>query len=103
MSKNLLRELDNELLSTLNTLAKAYEKGIGVTRNTAKAVLFYTQAAAQGSSEAAYRLGELYEEGELLPQNITEAIRYYDEAAKRGCNDAATRQNNCETQLWLEE
>ena len=53
-------EQENEELTILNNLSKAYELGIGVKKDKKKAMQFYKQAAEKGSVIAANRIAEIY-------------------------------------------
>ena len=85
---DIIVERDNEELTIILNLAKAYELGIGVSQNIAQAVLIYTQAAEKGSAEAAYRLAEWYQNGEVLPLDFNKALDLYKQAARSGLSDA---------------
>lgn len=86
--EDIIVERDNEELTILLNLAKAYELGIGVAKNMAQSVLYYTQAAEKGSAEAAYRLAEWYQNDEVLPLDLNKALDLYQQAAKSGYKDA---------------
>ena len=81
-------ERDNEELTILTNLAKAYELGVDVQKYIVQAVLYYTQAADKGSAEAAYTLAGWYAKGEILPQDTDKALQLYNQAAKSGYKDA---------------
>ena len=85
---NLIVERDNEELTILTNLAKAYEKGIGVNMSISQAFLIHTQAAEKGSAESAYRLAEWYYEGKVIPCDLNKALAYFQQAAKTGYLDA---------------
>ena len=84
----LIVERDNEELFILTNLAKAYEKGIGVTKSITQAFLLHTQAAHKGSAESAYRLAEWYNAGEIIPRDLDKALTYFQQAAKSGYQGA---------------
>ena len=101
--KDLLVERDNEEITILLNLAKAYEKGIGVIQNIAQSALYYTQAAEKGCAEAAYHLGELYETGKGLPLDYQQAIVWYTKAIALYHPSAGQRKKHCEKILHEEE
>eukprot|EP00163_Fabomonas_tropica_P009049 TRINITY_DN18837_c0_g1_i1.p1 TRINITY_DN18837_c0_g1~~TRINITY_DN18837_c0_g1_i1.p1 ORF type:complete len:676 (-),score=176.02 TRINITY_DN18837_c0_g1_i1:229-2256(-) len=60
-------------------------------RNYAQAIRLFEQAAAAGSDDALFNLGELYEAGDLLAgfqPNMERAVQYFQRAADKG-NPAA--------------
>ena len=85
---DIIVERDDEELIILTNLAKAYEKGIGVTKSITQAFLIHTQAADKGSAESAYRLAEWYYEGKVIPCDLNKALAYFQQAAKTGYLDA---------------
>lgn len=101
--KDLLVERDNEEITILLNLAKAYEKGIEVIQNLAQSAFYYTQAAEKGCAEAAYHLGELYETGKGLPLDYQQAIVWYTKAVALYHPSAGQRKRHCEKILYEEE
>ncbi len=101
--EDIIVERDNEELTILLNLAKAYEFGIGVSQNIAQAVLIYTQAAAKGCAEAAYRLAEWYQNGEVLPLDLNKALDLYKQAAKSGNKDAEEKAQKIQQKIESEE
>jgi hypothetical protein len=65
------------------------ELGLGVSRDPAKAVEFYTRAAAQDVAPAELRLGELYLHGNLVLPDFEKARSYLEKAAYHGEPHAA--------------
>src|SRR5260370_29128437 len=57
-----------------------YERGEGMTKDTAEAVRLYTLAASQGLPIAQFDLGYMYENGQGVPSNPGEAITIYEKA-----------------------
>ncbi len=49
-----------------------------------QAVIWFTQAAEQGNSYAAYALGKLYLTGEDVPKNMEAALRWLQRSAELG-------------------
>ncbi len=91
--KDKFGERDNEELTVLFNLGKAYELGIGVTQSFAQAILYYVQAAEKGCTEAAFHLGEWYRDGKNVPQDEPKALDYFQQAAKSGFAKAAEQVN----------
>ena len=100
---DIIVERDNEELTILTNLAKAYELGIGVQKNIAQAILTYTQAAEKGGAEAAYRLAEWYAEGETLPKDLNKALAFYQQAAKSAYYDVSTKAEALQKQIEDEQ
>ncbi|MCF7761915.1 MAG: sel1 repeat family protein [Cephaloticoccus sp.] len=66
-------------------LAQAYEKGDGVGRDVAKALVWLTSAAESGVPEAQYALAENYFKGELgLQRSVPQALEWLRKAALQG-------------------
>ena len=80
--KDKIVERDNEEITVLFNLGKAYELGIGVTQSSAQAILYFIQAAEKGSNEAAFHLGEWYRDGKNVPRDEQKALTYFLQAAK---------------------
>ncbi|WP_019672221.1 tetratricopeptide repeat protein [Psychrobacter lutiphocae] len=70
-------------------LAKRYQKGIGVTKNSLKAIEWYTRAANQNVTPAQLNLGIMYARGEGVAVNEQQARYWLERAAKRGDNRAS--------------
>jgi TPR repeat protein len=66
---------------TLLLLAECHLMGRGTAVDHNKSVAFLTQAANQGSTEAASRLGSLYLEGKQVGQNISKVYDFLRRAA----------------------
>jgi TPR repeat protein len=69
-------------------LAQKYEKGIGVSKNPAKALQLYEQSAASGYAPAQFTLGVSYEMGHGVSKDLAKAIALYQQAADQGNSDA---------------
>ena len=67
-----------------NSLGVMYEFGIGIGRDTEKAIECYTQAAQKFNSDAAYNLGNIYE----FKMEGQKAITWYTSAASYGDTEA---------------
>jgi TPR repeat protein len=65
-------------------VAHMSELGLGVPRNSAKAIEFYTKAAAQDVAPAELRLGEMYLHGNLVLPDFAQAKSYLEKAAYHG-------------------
>lgn len=58
-----------------------------------------SEKAAEGDSEAAYRLGNYLESGRLGFKNLTKALKFYKLAAEKGHQQAAVRVAQIEAEL----
>jgi uncharacterized protein len=65
-----------------------YEKGEGITLDSAEAASWFRKAADKGNASAQYRLGRLYERGLGVDQNRDEALAWYKKASRLGNLDA---------------
>jgi hypothetical protein len=65
-----------------------YQAGMGVPRDNAEAVNWYSKAAEQGNANAQYNLGLMYNSGEGIPQNDAEAVNWWRKAAEQGLEAA---------------
>ena len=82
-------ELANDGDSTAQTaLGLLYERGLGVTRDSAQALVWYRRAAAQGDALAEFHIGSLYERGAGVSRDYSEAAAWYQRASDKG-NDSA--------------
>lgn len=70
-------------------LAKRYQKGEGVAKNSLKAIEWYTRAAKQNVTPAQLNLGIMYARGEGVAVNEQQARYWLERAAKRGDNRAS--------------
>ena len=69
----------------LVTQAKNYRYGLkGVTRNPAKAVELYKQAANMGDAEAQDELGGCYHQGNGVEKDYEQAVYWYTQSANQG-------------------
>ena len=67
-----------------------YEDGLGVPRDSQRAIAYYRRGADNGSSKALFRLGVIYWFGTPeIPRNAAEGRRYLALAAADGDQDAA--------------
>ncbi len=69
-------------------LGVMYYKGEGVTRDPAKAAMFFRKAAEQGHAGAQYNLALMYKLGVTVPRDCHEAARLYILAAEQGYDKA---------------
>ena len=85
----ILRELavkgDSE---SLETLASAYLKGIGVPRNPEAAIRLYTLAANAGDKRACFSLALLYRRGEDVPRDTDAAMKWLKKSVELGYGQA---------------
>ena len=65
-------------------LARLYEKGEGVPKNTKMALDLYRAAANDGMAKAQIALGFMYDFANGVPQNYDEALKWYRLAADQG-------------------
>ena len=72
-------------------LGNCYIQGIGVPKDTLKAIYWYERAAKQGEASSQYVLGRCYAEGLGVLQDATKAVYWYERAALQGF---ALAQNN---------
>lgn len=101
--EDIIVERDNEELTVLFNLGKAYELGIGVTQSSAQAILYYIQAAEKGSNEAAFHLGEWYRDGKKVPRDEQKALTYFLQAAKSGFAKAAEQVSAIEQSIAIQK
>lgn len=69
-------------------LAGRYKKGIGIRKDFAKVVEWYTKASEQGFVMAQYNLAECYEIGRGVIKDIEKAVEWYTKAAEQGDQEA---------------
>jgi TPR repeat protein len=65
-------------------LSRAYSHGLGVERDTAKAVDYARQAAEKGYPPAETELGSFYGRGLGVSKDVVEAVSWYRKAADQG-------------------
>lgn len=65
-------------------LARAYERGEGVSENKEMAAAWYRKAAEQGNAEAQNSLGALYLVGDGVEQDKQEAVKWFHKSARQG-------------------
>jgi hypothetical protein len=71
--------------STAQTaLGLLHERGIGIARDPALALVWYRRAATQGDALAEFHIGSLYERGEGVARDYGEAAKWYQRASDRG-------------------
>ena len=61
-----------------------YEQGIGVGKDDAEALAWYSKSAEQGNSEAQFNLGVLYENGRGTKIDFAKANEWYRKASVQG-------------------
>jgi len=80
---DLLKSAENGNAGAQFTVARSYELGKRVRSDKAKAIQWYTKAADQGHTDAAYRLGLLYYKGlGGFKIDLKKAFQYLSQAAK---------------------
>lgn len=65
-----------------------YKQGMGTDVDLTKAFYWFKKAAAKGSAQAQYKLGELYEKGLGTQKNKEKAIESYRQAAEQNFPEA---------------
>ena len=76
------------MLFCQNTLGLCTEKGIGMAKNEAEAVILYRKAAAQHFDLAACNLARCCRDGIGISKDLVEAKRFFSLAAEWGHSDA---------------
>lgn len=65
-------------------VALMFAKGLGVKKNTNKAIKWYKEAAKQGHPEASFNLGIIYYKGKGVLQDKTKALKWFKKSAAQG-------------------
>ena len=65
-------------------LGARYINGMGVPKDSIKAVEWWQKAAAQGHADAQFLLGLMYADGEGVPQDSVKAVEWLQKAAAQG-------------------
>src|SRR5262249_41364579 len=79
---------DRGLAPAQYRLANLFEKGTGVTRDLAKAVTYYEQAAGAGNASAMHNLAVLYASGAAGQPDYAAAVEWFGKAADLGVADS---------------
>jgi TPR repeat protein len=74
---------DYQIEDSLIPVAKAYDKGLGVTQDKDEALKWYMKAAEAGISEAQFRLGVKYDLGDGVLKDKQKALQWYLKAANK--------------------
>ena len=69
-------------------LARAYELGTDVPKNTDDAFYWYSQSADNGNADAQFKLGEWYLAGTSVEQDNKQALEWFIKAALQGNKQA---------------
>ena len=77
-----------ERIAALREQARGHEHGEGVTRDPAKAVELYCEAARLGDVESQFNLGWMYANGRGIPRDDGLAAYFFAMAAKQGAPQA---------------
>jgi S1-C subfamily serine protease len=85
------RAAEHGVISAQTMLGIAYQGGIGVQQDDAKAMRWHRLATDQGDAEAQTSLGEMYPLGRGTPQNYAEAFKWIRRAADLGFDGAQFR------------
>jgi uncharacterized protein len=67
-----------------NNLGVLYRRGLGVEKNSTKAVEWYEKSANQKFAKAQFNLGLMYKTGSGVKKDITRAIEWYKKSARNG-------------------
>ena len=81
-------EVANDGMVAKYNIGYMYELGLGVKKDTKKALTFYAMSANDGFDVAQNSLGNAYLKGIGVKKNIEVAIYYYQKAAKQNNKDA---------------
>jgi TPR repeat protein len=76
-------------------LGRCYLSGVGVSKDVATGIRWYTAAAQQKDGDPALALGAIYEKGTGVPQNLPEAVKWYKMGAENGNTMAAYHLGRC--------
>lgn len=71
-------------ITSIHSLGRMYEKGLGVEKNYAQAKSLYKKAVDLGETWSMIRLGKMYETGEGGHQNYYFAVQLYTKALVHG-------------------
>lgn len=77
-------------------IAKAYDEGNGIGKDSQKGFEYYSKAAEKGHPEAMYKLGIYYETGINGEKNIEKAKEWYKRASENGVNNGLIAYNKLE-------
>ncbi|MDR2153437.1 MAG: sel1 repeat family protein [Burkholderiaceae bacterium] len=66
-----------------NKLGVMFQKGLGVAKNDAQAVVWYRKAAEKGLAYAQFNLGSMYQEGKGVARNEKLAVAWFRRAAEQ--------------------
>src|SRR6266705_1429347 len=69
-------------------LGVAYDAGIGIERDIAKAIMWYKKSAEQGNADAQNSLGSLYQSGDGVSKDSKQAVYWFQKAAAQRHPDA---------------
>lgn len=83
-SSTLANPSNQERAKSLRADAAAYENGIGIAKDTVKALQLYCEAARLGDVEAQYSIGWMYAMGRGIPRDDATAAYFFAMAAKQG-------------------
>lgn len=73
-----------------SNIGVCYQKGLGVAKDEAQAVVWYRKAAEQGQAVAQSNLGMCYEYGLGVTKDLIQALTWYRKAADQGDTTAQT-------------
>ncbi|KAI8888271.1 HCP-like protein, partial [Backusella circina FSU 941] len=82
--KQIRDEMQQDKINAYSTLGFLYQHGYGIRQITSRAIEFYTLAANQGNTDAAFNLGFIYHQHYSWKWNYREAFKWYTIAANNG-------------------
>lgn len=80
-------------------LGVCFEYGLGVAKDTKKAVKYYKEGSAWGNSASEFALARCYEYGIGLSINLQKAKEYYSNAKEHSFSGAAEAVERVETKI----
>ncbi|EJK69745.1 hypothetical protein THAOC_08966 [Thalassiosira oceanica] len=89
-----VKKKDPEAMNHLGE--KHWGGGLGLQKDSRKAVELYAKAAELGSIHALFNLGNAYENGDGVQQDTVKAAEFYEEAAMQGWVEARHNLAGCE-------
>ena len=80
--KNYLwQAVHNDSVEAIAKVGYCYEYGVGVTQDSATAVVWYRKAAGRGHLQAMVNIGHCYATGKGVAMDLAEAFKWYEKAA----------------------
>lgn len=81
-----LKNVDDKNLKPVakNALGVVYLKGLSVVQDSAKAIIYFEEAARLGHTNAYYNLGRMMKDAPRGKQDLTKAVYYFEKGAEEG-------------------